>query len=94
MLDFSSTIFPFSRTAASFLHFITCSTRRVIVGKRDTCPYCKEKVSLKSAPFLTNFWGKQDVMYTQLLDGIRYLVAWQPVIFTLVHGINLGLGLE
>lgn len=33
-------------------------------------------------------------MYSQLLDWLRYLVAWQPVIIGLVQGINFVLGLE
>lgn len=34
------------------------------------------------------------MMYGQLLDWLRYLVAWQPVIIGLVQGINFVLGLE
>ncbi|CAM9600023.1 unnamed protein product [Bubo scandiacus] len=33
-------------------------------------------------------------MYGQLLDWLRYLVAWQPVIIGLVQCINYILGLE
>ncbi len=33
-------------------------------------------------------------MYGQLLDWLRYLVAWQPVIIGFVQGINYALGLE
>lgn len=33
-------------------------------------------------------------MYGQLLDWLRYLVAWQPVIIGFVQGINYVLGLE
>ncbi|MGH0164517.1 UNVERIFIED_CONTAM: hypothetical protein FKN15_047342 [Acipenser sinensis] len=39
-------------------------------------------------------WEKPHVMYGQLLDWLRYLVAWQPVIIGLVQGINYVLGLE
>lgn len=39
-------------------------------------------------------WEKPHVLYGQLLDWIRYLVAWQPLILGLVQGINLLLGLE
>lgn len=42
------------------------------------CPYCKEKVDLKQ---LSNTpWKSQDAAFTVLLDGLRYLVAWQPLI--------------
>lgn len=33
-------------------------------------------------------------MYGQLLDWLRYFVAWQPFIIGLVQGINYILGLE
>lgn len=44
--------------------------------------------------FLILSWEKPHVLYGQLLDWIRYLVAWQPLILGLVQGINLFLGLE
>uniref|UniRef100_H3ANP1 Ring finger protein 121 n=1 Tax=Latimeria chalumnae TaxID=7897 RepID=H3ANP1_LATCH len=64
-----------------------------IVGKKQTCPYCKEKVDLKRV-FSNPYWERPHVMYGQLLDWLRYLVAWQPVIIGLVQGINYILGLE
>ncbi|KAG2465461.1 RING finger protein 175 [Erpetoichthys calabaricus] len=63
-----------------------------IVGKKQTCPYCNEKVDLKM--MLNNPWERTHVLYGQLLDWLRYLVAWQPVIIGLVQGINYSLGLE
>lgn len=91
-----------------------------IIGKKQTCPYCKEKVDLKkmfynpypfniiinkqlsiffnifSYIYLNNVcrWERPHVLYGQLLDWIRWLVAWQPLILLLVQGINWGLGLE
>lgn len=63
-----------------------------IVGKKQTCPYCKEKVDLKR--LFQNPWEKPHILYGNLLDWIRYLVAWQPLIIVLVHGINWIMGLE
>ena len=63
-----------------------------IVGKKQTCPYCHEKVDLKR--MFPNPWEKPQVMYGQLLDWVRWLVCWQPVILVLVQGINWALGLE
>ncbi|XP_008209281.1 RING finger protein 121 isoform X1 [Nasonia vitripennis] len=63
-----------------------------IVGKKQICPYCKEKVDLKK--MFHNPWEKPHVLYGQLLDWLRWLVAWQPVILFLVQGINWSLGLE
>ncbi|XP_025087236.1 RING finger protein 121-like isoform X2 [Pomacea canaliculata] len=63
-----------------------------IVGKKQTCPYCKEKVDLKR--MFPGPWERPHVLYGNLLDWIRYLVAWQPVIILIVQGINWILGLE
>jgi len=63
-----------------------------IVGKKQTCPYCHEKVDLKR--MFPTPWEKPHVMYGQLLDWLRWLVCWQPVILLLVQGINWALGLE
>ncbi|XP_030569468.1 RING finger protein 121 [Drosophila novamexicana] len=63
-----------------------------IVGKKQTCPYCKEKVDLQK--MFRNPWEKPHVLYGRLLDWIRWLVAWQPLIFFIVQGINWMLGLE
>lgn len=63
-----------------------------IVGKKQTCPYCHEKVDLKR--MFPNPWEKPHMMYAQLLDWLRWLVCWQPVVLVLVQGINWALGLE
>jgi len=63
-----------------------------IVGKKQTCPYCHEKVDLKR--MFPTPWEKPHMMYGQLLDWVRWLVCWQPVILLLVQGINWSLGLE
>uniref|UniRef100_A0A914C465 RING-type domain-containing protein n=1 Tax=Acrobeloides nanus TaxID=290746 RepID=A0A914C465_9BILA len=69
-----------------------CIRGWVVVGKLQTCPYCKEKVDLKR--MFKNPWEKPHLFYGRLLDWIRYLVAWQPLIVTVVQGINKALGLE
>jgi len=63
-----------------------------IVGKKQTCPFCNEKVDLKR--MVNNFWERPHLLYGQLLDWIRWLVAWQPLIYFLVQGINWVLGLH
>ncbi|KAK0417674.1 hypothetical protein QR680_013142 [Steinernema hermaphroditum] len=47
-----------------------------IVGKLQTCPYCKEKVDLKR--MFKNPWEKPHLFYGQLLDWIRYLMNQKP----------------
>jgi len=63
-----------------------------IIGKKQTCPYCKEKVDLKR--MFKNPWERPHVLFGQLLDWIRYLVVWFPIILMLVRFINYMLGLE
>ncbi|XP_012286177.1 RING finger protein 121 isoform X2 [Orussus abietinus] len=63
-----------------------------IVGKKQTCPYCKEKVDLKK--MFRNPWERPHVLYGQLLDWLRWLMAWLPLILFLVQGINWALGLK
>ncbi|OPJ80333.1 RING finger protein 121 [Patagioenas fasciata monilis] len=89
-VTFRATRKPLVQTTPRFHEF--CIRGWCIVGKKQTCPYCKEKVDLKR--MFSNPWERPHVMYGQLLDWLRYLVAWQPVIIGLVQGINYILGLE
>ncbi|KAG9305864.1 hypothetical protein G9A89_016516 [Geosiphon pyriformis] len=63
-----------------------------LIGKKDICPYCKEKVDMKE--FKTNPWDTQQQLYLSLLDGVRYLVVWQPIIFATVQLAYHIFGLE
>lgn len=63
-----------------------------IVGKKQICPYCKEKVDLKL--MFRNPWEKPHVLYGSLLEWIRWLIAWQPIILGIVRIINYLLALE
>uniref|UniRef100_A0A8C3SQ40 Ring finger protein 175 n=1 Tax=Chelydra serpentina TaxID=8475 RepID=A0A8C3SQ40_CHESE len=63
-----------------------------IVGKKQTCPYCNKKVDLKR--MLSNPWERTHVLHGQLLDWLRYLLAWQPIVIGIVQVINYSLGLE
>ncbi|KAH8875058.1 RING finger protein [Schistosoma japonicum] len=42
----------------------------------------------------THVWDKPHILYGNLLDWVRYLVAWQPVILAVVHFLNSALGLQ
>ena len=93
-----------------FGHFQARCSKRCIVGKKHTCPYCHKKVDLKR--MFPTPWEKLHLMYGQLLDWVgcnkedktkdfnswllqvRWLVCWQPVILLLVQGINWSLALE
>jgi len=63
-----------------------CIRGWIIIGKKATCPYCKEKVETSS--LTVNPWNKADIMYAQFLDFFRYLLVWQPLIIVLIEIIS------
>lgn len=62
----------------------TCIRGWAIVGKKDSCPYCKEKVRIKDI-LPSNPWTKQTLFWSTMLDALRYLIVWNPVIFGVVQ---------
>lgn len=64
-----------------------------LIGKRQVCPFCREKVDLNRL-FSSLIFQKPHYLYGNLLDFIRYLFAWQPIIFFAVHFLDYELGLE
>merc|ERR1712228_257971 len=69
-----------------------CIRGWIMIGKRDVCPVCKEKVNLKG--IFANPWQKQDRMWSQLLDGVRYLMVWNPVIVLAANLVFNSLGVS
>ena len=55
-----------------------CIRGWVMVGKKDSCPHCFEKVDLRKT--FNSPWVTQGIMYANLLDMVRYLVVWNPLI--------------
>ena len=56
-----------------------------MIGKKDICPYCSEKVNIQG--LVRNFWEKQTMTYANLLDAVRYLIVWNPIIVLVVQAI-------
>jgi len=63
-----------------------CIRGWIIIGKKATCPYCKEKVETKE--LTQNPWNKADIMYSNFLDFFRYLLVWQPLIIIVLEVIS------
>jgi len=63
-----------------------CIRGWIIIGKKATCPYCKEKVETSS--LTENPWNKADIMYSNFLDFFRYLLVWQPLIIIVLEIIS------
>lgn len=49
---------------------------------------------IQTHPSFSRRWEKPHMLYGQLLDWIRYMVAWMPVILCIVQMFNMFLGLE
>jgi len=60
-----------------------CIRGWTIIGKKDTCPYCSEKVQLKQ--LFRNPWEKQGILWANLLDSLRYLIVWNPIILVAIN---------
>jgi RING finger protein 121 len=65
----------------------TCLRGWCVVGKKDTCPACREKVDLR-AIFAGRPWETRNLQWVQMLDMLRYLVVWNPLI---LGGLSLGM---
>uniref|UniRef100_A0A8B9FAY8 Ring finger protein 175 n=1 Tax=Amazona collaria TaxID=241587 RepID=A0A8B9FAY8_9PSIT len=60
-----------------------------LAGKDHACPYCLKKVNSKR--MLSNPYPLPS---KQLLDWLCYLMAWQPVVISVIQDISYSLGLE
>ncbi|KAJ1625929.1 hypothetical protein T492DRAFT_1036177 [Pavlovales sp. CCMP2436] len=61
----------------------SCIRGWTLIGKKDTCAYCCERVELKQVfP-----WERHSLLWLQLLDAIRYLIVWNPIIIVLVDQV-------
>ncbi|GAX79188.1 hypothetical protein CEUSTIGMA_g6628.t1 [Chlamydomonas eustigma] len=56
-----------------------CIRGWTMVGKKDMCPVCHEKVDLKSL-YSDRPWVSRNLSWIQMLDIVRYMVVWNPVI--------------
>lgn len=59
----------------------TCILGWTIVGKKDTCPYCKEKVYFEKI-LDEKVWTstKLNVWWIYCLNFMRYLLVWNPIV--------------
>ena len=61
-----------------------CIKGWLIVGKKDTCPSCQEKVDLRQV-CSDKPWETRNLSWIQMLDMVRYMIVWQPTIMTGLH---------
>jgi hypothetical protein len=65
-----------------------------IIGKKDTCPTCSERVDIKALLKTSPLWGQTSRLWGQLLDAVRYVVVWNPLIFLVLRFFfsEMGIG--
>jgi RING finger protein 121/175 len=78
-----------------------CLRGWLIVGKKDTCPTCSERVDLRQL-YADKPWETRNIQWIQMLDFFRYLIVWQPALLVAMHFVlhilhldeeeSLGLG--
>jgi RING finger protein 121 len=44
--------------------------------------------------FKKNPWDTAQILYLNLLDALRYLLVWNPVVFVIVHFIFVIFGFK
>jgi len=64
----------------------SCIRGWCVVGKRDTCAFCHEKVNMRQT-FSSNPWETQGLFWGVVLDMIRYLIVFNPIIIMLMQGV-------
>jgi RING finger protein 121/175 len=62
-----------------------CIRGWTIVGKKDMCPFCSEKVELSKV--FTNPWDKPNILWVNLMDTLRYMIVWNPVILITIQAV-------
>lgn len=56
-----------------------------VIGKKDTCPSCAERVDLRILLKTSAVWGPPSLLWSRLLDMVRYLVVWNPLAFLILQ---------
>jgi len=61
-----------------------CLRGWLIVGKKDTCPTCSERVDLRQL-YADKPWETRNIQWIQMLDFFRYMIVWQPALLVVMH---------
>ena len=71
----------------------SCIKGWCVVGKKDSCPSCSERVDIKALLKTSPLWGPPSRLWGQLLDVVRYIVVWNPMVFLVLRVIFYELGI-
>lgn len=69
-----------------------CIRGWTLVGKKSVCPVCLEKVDLKDL-FADRPWETRNLSWVQMLDALRYVIVWNPLLLFLLHSVLSALGI-
>ena len=61
-----------------------CIRGWILIGKKDTCACCGEKVQTKS--LFEDPWTNHSVAWGVVLDALRYLLVYNPIIILCAQG--------
>ncbi|CAD7698816.1 unnamed protein product [Ostreobium quekettii] len=75
---------PSVQLACKHLFHSHCIQGWTMVGKKDCCPTCLEKVDLREL-YKDRPWETSNLTWLKMLDAVRYLVVWNPIIFLTLH---------
>lgn len=70
-----------------------CIKGWVLVGKKNSCPCCNQRVDLGLIAGRT-IWGKPGVLWAHLLSAVRWMVVWIPLLFFLVRFVMYETGTD
>ncbi|KAK5582782.1 hypothetical protein RB653_004368 [Dictyostelium firmibasis] len=62
-----------------------CIRGWMLVGKKNTCPHCNEKVDFKTLS--ENPWQNNTSIWGTLLDSVRHLIVWNPILLGIANVI-------
>mmetsp|Transcript_23159 Transcript_23159/g.58720 ORF Transcript_23159/g.58720 Transcript_23159/m.58720 type:complete len:208 (-) Transcript_23159:391-1014(-) len=68
----------------------SCIRGWALLGKMSMCPLCKEEVDMRAV--LVQPWEFRSQLWGSLLDAVKYLTVWNPIIIVVVQVVVHLLG--
>lgn len=71
----------------------SCILGWCVVGKKGTCPCCLERVDLRAVVGDT-VWAQSSLLWTRIMDAVRYMVVWMPILALAVRFVMYQAGVK
>jgi RING finger protein 121 len=63
-----------------------CLRGWLLVGKKDVCPFCGEKIAFNDvSTHAKQPWQSDSQLFIQVLELVRYVLVWNPIIVFAIH---------